>query len=126
MNRSPSTPKSKTPKLKPPTSRFAPGVFLSGEGPAIQQLCQQLAKESAGRFAQSEAAAWSSVAASIIEQLRAAGHDLVRFDSGDDWQEWQAEWHHPLGNFSLMVSFRAPRSVEVAWKTEEVTLEARA
>jgi hypothetical protein len=126
MNRSPSRPTSKAPKLKSPTSPFAPGAFLSSEGPSAQQLCRDLANEAARRFAQSDPTAWGSLATSIIQELRAAGHDLVRFDSGDDWQEWQAEWHHPRGNFCFLVSFRAPRSVEVAWKTEEFTVEAKA
>jgi hypothetical protein len=117
-------PKTKAPKPKTAPSRFVPGAFLSGSPAAVQQLCQDLATLSAKRFAARTSTPWVSVAASIVQELRAAGHDLSSFDAGDDWQEWQADWHHPLGSFTLRLSFREPASVEVAWKTETTTFEA--
>jgi hypothetical protein len=119
-------PQSNAPKTKAAPSRFVPGAFLSGSSEAVEQLCQALATQAAKRFAARTSTPWRSVAASIVQELRAAGHDLSSFDAGDDWQEWQADWHHPLGSFCLTLSFREPASVEVTWKTETATFEARA
>ena len=112
-------PKQKEPKGAP--SRFAPAAFLSGSPEAVQKLCEELAAQAAGSFADLTGTTWSTVGTSIVQQLRASGHDLMSFDDGEGLQEWQATWHHPRGTFSLFLSFRAPASVEVTWKTDDAT-----
>lgn len=120
------TRKPKSARDKPPPSRFAPAAFLSGSPEAVQQLCQDLATLSANRFADLTGTTWTQVATSIVDQLRATGHDLMSYEEGDGTQEWQATWHHPRGTFSLSLSFRAPTSVEVTWKADDAAFVARA
>jgi len=118
--------KPKAKKVKPPPSRFAPAAFLSGSPEAVQQLCQELAAQAASSFADLTGTTWSTVGNSIVNQLRASGHDLSSFDDAEGLQEWQATWHHPRGTFSLFLPFRAPASVEVTWKSDDATFSARA
>ncbi len=106
---------------KQPPSRFAPGAFLSASPEIAQALCDELANVAATRFKDLAGTTWDQVGTSLVEQLRASGHDLRNFDSGEGLQEWHASWHHPRGNFSLFLSFRAPSSVEVSWKTDDAT-----
>lgn len=126
MNRSTSKRRAKPKKIKLPPSRFAPAAFLSGSADAVQKLCEELATQAASRFADLTGTTWATVGTSIVEQLRASGHDLSSFDDAEGLQEWQATWHHPRGTFSLFLSFRAPTSVEVTWKTDDATFSARA
>lgn len=126
MKRSGPKRRAKPQKIKPPTSRFAPSAFLSGSPEAVQKLCEELAAQAASRFADLTGTTWSTVGTSIVEQLRGSGHDLSSFDDAEGFQEWQATWHHPRGTFSLFLSFRAPTSVEVTWKTDDATFSARA
>lgn len=118
--------KPKLEKTKAPPSRFAPAAFLSGSPQAVQQLCEELATQAASRFADLTGTTWATVGHAIANQLRASGHDLSSFDESEGLQEWQATWHHPRGTFSLFLSFRAPASVEVTWKSDDATFSARA
>jgi hypothetical protein len=118
--------KSKSKEAKGPPSRFAPAAFLSGSPAEVQALCEELAKQAASRFADLTGTTWAEVAAAIVAQLRASGHDLHNFDDGEGVSEWQATWHHPRATFSLFLCFRAPASVEVTWKADEATFSARA
>lgn len=116
----------KSAKPKPPPSRFAPAAFLRGTPEAVQKLCDDLATQAAGQFADLGTKDWRSVGTSIVQQLRAIGHDLGSFDDTDELQEWQATWHHPSGTFSLFLSFRSNGTVEVTWRVDDVTYTARA
>lgn len=107
-------------------SRFAPAAFLSGSATSVQQLCDELALRVAERFSDLTGTTWERVGTSVVEQLRASGHDLRSFDEARGLQEWQATWHLPRGTFSLFLAFRAPSQVEVTWKTDEATFSARA
>jgi hypothetical protein len=113
------------PTSKPAPSRFAPSAFLTGTPADVQRLCDDLAELAAGRFSDLTGTSWQRTGSAIASQLRATGHDLVSFEDTPDLQEWQASWHHPRGNFSLLLSFRAPGEVEVTWKSETGTLSAR-
>lgn len=118
---------SKEPKPpKPPPSRFAPKVFLSASPEAIQRLCEELATEAAGRFANRSSTTWSDVGISIAAQVRSGGHDLVNVDESDGFRRWQADLYHPRGTFSLVLIFREPASVEVTWQAGDVAYSARA
>jgi hypothetical protein len=116
----------KSPKPKPAPSRFAPAAFLSASPEAVQRLCEELAKEAAARLAKRTETSWKTVGTSIVQQLRAAGHDLGNFEDSDELQEWEASWYHPKGTFSLFLSFRASGHVEVTWTADDVKFVARA
>jgi hypothetical protein len=118
--------KEKLVEPKRPPSRFAPSAFLTGSPSVVQQLCEDLANQAKARFDDLTGTTWTAVGNSIVEQLRASGHDLMSFDEAEGLQEWKATWHHPRGIFSLFLSFRAPASVEVTWTTEAATFSARA
>jgi hypothetical protein len=126
MNRSTSKRGSKHEEAKPAPSRFAPAAFLSGSADTVQRLCEDLAKQAAKRFADLGGTSWEAMGTSIVEQLRASGHDLSSFDDSEGIREWQATWYHPRGTFSLLLAFRAPAGVEVTWKTDDATFSARA
>jgi hypothetical protein len=126
MSRQPPKSTTKAPTPKRPPSPFAPGAFLSGSAEQVQELCHELALHAGKRFANRKLSTWESVGASIVAELRAAGHDLSSFDRSEGFTEWQALWHHPRGSFSLFLTFRAPAEVEVSWKTETETFTARA
>jgi len=113
------------PASPPAPSRFAPSAFLKGTPATVQQLCDDLAELAATRFGDLTGTSWQRAGSAIANQLRATGHDLVSFEDTPALQEWQASWHHPRGNFSLFLSFRAPAEVEVTWKSETATLTAR-
>jgi hypothetical protein len=126
--RSPKREPRREPKLKaaqgdPP--RFAPSAFLKGSSAEVQQLCDELATLAAKRFSDLTGTTWRGAGSALAQQLRALGHDLVSIDESDDYQEWQATWHHPRGTFSLVLSFHAPCAVEVTWKTDDATFTAR-
>jgi len=112
------------PERSPP-SRFAPAAFLKGTPESIQALCQELADAAKARFSDVTGTSFSRAASALVNQLRAAGHDLRSFDESEGLQEWQAEWHHPRGSFSLFLTFRAPSTVEVTWKTETQSFVGR-
>jgi hypothetical protein len=126
MSRLPPKRKSKTKEPRRPPSRFAPAAFLKSSPEAAQELCQALATQAAKGFSDLTGTSWRSVASSFVEQLRASGHDLSNVEDGEGLQEWQATWYHPRGTFSLVLSFRAPASVEVTWKTDDATFTASA
>ena len=92
-----------------------------------QRLCEHLAAHAAIHFADVTGTTWAAVATLLIEQVRASGHDLIRVDDGDaeGFQRWQADWYHPRGNFSLLLGFRAPKDVEVSWRTDDATFTAQ-
>ena len=116
------------PKLRPVQGappRFAPSAFLKGSHEQVQQLCDDLAMLAAARFSDLTGTTWPAAGAALAQQLRALGHDLISIDESDVHQEWLATWHHPRGTFSLLLSFRAPHAVEVAWKTEDSAFTAR-
>ncbi len=117
------------PKIKKPAAppaRFAPSQFLSATPQQAQRLCTELASEVAQRFADLTGTTWRSVGAAVAQQLRARGHDLMNLEDTEELQEWHATWHHPRGTFSLLLSFRAPKGVEVTWKTEDAEFVGRA
>lgn len=91
----------------------------------MQQLCGDLATLAAERFSDTTGTTWAGVGASLAQQLRAIGHDLMSVDESDDHQEWLATWHHPRGTFSLLLSFHAPYAVAVTWKSDDVTFTVR-
>ena len=124
---SPRAPKrnSKAAEPKEPPSRFAPSAFLKGSPEAVQQLCDELAQVAADRFGDLTGTNWQRAGHTLAQQLRAAGHDLTSFDESDELQEWHATWHHPRGTFALFLSFRAPSSVEVTWRADELAYTAR-
>ena len=116
-------PKLRAPKGAPP--RFAPSAFLKGSTAQVQQLCEELAALAAERFSDLTGTTWASVGATLAQQLRAVGHDLISVDDSDAHQEWRATWHHPRGTFSLLLSFQAPKAVAVTWKADDVAFTAR-
>jgi hypothetical protein len=116
-------PKLKAAKADPP--RFAPSAFLKGSTEQVQQLCDELATLAAERFSDLTGTTWASVGATLAQQLRAIGHDLIGIDESDAHQEWLATWHHPRGTFSLLLSFQAPQAVSVTWKSDDATFTAR-
>lgn len=116
-------PKLRAAKGDPP--RFAPSAFLKGSPEQVQQLCDDLATLAAERFSDLTGTTWPNASAALAQQLRALGHDLMSVDESDAHQEWLATWHHPRGTFSLVLSFQAPHSVEVTWKTDDATYSAR-
>ena len=124
----PSKPKPKrgskleAPQADPP--RFAPSAFLKGSPAQVQHLCDELATLAAERFSDLRGTSWSAVGTALAQQLRALGHDLFPVDESDELQEWQATWHHPRGTFSLSLSFQAPHSVAITWKTDDATFSA--
>jgi hypothetical protein len=107
-----------------PPARFAPSAFLSGSPAQVQALCDELADVAAARFSDLTGTSWQQVGTTLASQLRALGHDLTNFDESPELQEWQATWHHARGTFSLLLVFRAPRSVEVTWTADEAKLTA--
>lgn len=115
----------KPPAAKADPPRFAPSAFLKGSTEQVQQLCDELATLAAERFSDLTGTTWAGVGATLAQQLRAIGHDLMSIDESDAHQEWLATWHHPRGTFSLLLSFQAPHAVAVSWKTDDVTLTAR-
>lgn len=116
-------PKLKAAKSDPP--RFAPSAFLKGSPERVQQLCDELATLAAERFSDLTGTNWSRVGATLAQQLRAVGHDLIALDESEEQQEWVATWHHPRGTFSLLLSFQAPYAVAVTWKTDDGAYTAR-
>lgn len=109
-----------------PPSRFSPKAFLAATPATVQRLCEELAGESSRRFVDLSGMPWTVVGDSIVADLRASGHDLISLDDSDGVREWQTTWYHPRGTFSLLLSFRAPRSVEVSWQADDTTFIARA
>jgi hypothetical protein len=109
-----------------PPSRFAPKAFLAASPAAAQELCEQLAADAARRLADLTGTTWTAVAKAIVAEVRASGHDLVSLDDTEELRQWQATWYHPRGTFSLLLSFRAPGSVEVTWQTDDATFSASA
>lgn len=112
-------------KSAPAPSPFAPAAFLKGSPEAVRQLCEGLAGIAQQRFGDLTGTTWPRAGADLARQLRAAGHDLTSFDESDDLQEWQATYYHPRGTFSLSLTFRAPTSVEITWRTDDATITAR-
>jgi hypothetical protein len=109
-----------------PPSPFAPKAFLAASPALVQRLCEQLAAESARRFVDLTGTTWLAMATAIVSEVRASGHDLIPLDEEEGTRQWQATWYHPRGTFSLLLSFRAPRTVEVSWRTDDATFSARA
>lgn len=105
--------------------RFAPSAFLKGSPEQVRQLCDELATLAAERFSDLTGTNWASAGATLAQQLRALGHDLMGIDESDEHQEWLATWHHPRGTFSLVLSFQAPYAVAVTWKTDDGSYTAR-
>jgi hypothetical protein len=53
----------------------------------------------------------------LIDELRAIGHDLWSFDSdGVGFEIWCGDWTRPEIGGPLVITFRAPSSVEVEWR----------
>lgn len=121
--RDPKREKLRAAKGDPP--RFAPSAFLKGSSEQVQQLCDDLATLAVERFSDLTGTTWPSVGASLAQQLRTLGHDLMNLEESDERQEWLATWHHPRGTFSLFLSFQAPYAVEVTWKTDDAVFTAR-
>lgn len=126
--RAPTHAPKREPKLKPAKGdapRFAPSAFLKGSPEQVRQLCDELATLAAERFSDLTGTNWRSVGETLAQQLRTLGHDLIGIDESDEHQEWLATWHHPRGTFSLLLSFQAPSTVAVSWKTDDGTYTAR-
>jgi hypothetical protein len=117
-------PKKKKPEKEPP-SRFAPAKFLKGTTAEVQALCDELATLAAERFDDLTGTTWERTGRTLAQQLREAGHDLTCLDEDSELQDWHASWHHPRGTFSLMLSFRAPRAVEITWTADDMSYTAR-
>jgi hypothetical protein len=115
----------KSSKPEPAPSPFAPAAFLKGSPEAVRELCEGLAGIAHQRFSDLTGTTWQRAGSDLARQLRAAGHDLTSFDESDELQEWQATFYHPRGTFSLSLTFRAPTSVEVTWRTDDATITAR-
>lgn len=115
----------KAQKPAPPPSPFAPAAFLKGSPEAVRQLCERLADVAHERFCDLTGTTWERAGTDLAHQLRSAGHDLTSFDSSDELQEWQATFYHPRGTFSLLLTFRAPTTVEVTWRSDEQGITAR-
>jgi hypothetical protein len=116
----------KTEKPKAAPSRFAPAAFRNATPEAAQRLCEDLAKQAARSFIELTGTNRKAEGPSIVQQLRASGHDLICLEDTAELQEWQATLYHPQGTFSLFLTFRAPRSVEVTWRADDVKFSARA
>lgn len=115
----------KPPKPRPAPSPFAPAAFLKGSPDAVRELCEGLARIAHERFSDLTGTTWQRAGSDFAQQLRAAGHDLTSFDQSEELQHWQATFYHPRGTFSLSLSFRAPTSVEITWRTDDATTTAR-
>jgi hypothetical protein len=91
----------------------------------VQRLCDELATLAADRFSDLTGTNWHDAGATLAQQLRAVGHDLIGIDESAEHQEYQATWHHPRGTFSLTLSFEAPYTVAVTWKSDDGSYTAR-
>lgn len=107
-----------------PRPKFAPAAFISGSPAQVQALVDDLAELAAERFGDLTGTTWEEVGRSLAGQLRALGHDLIGFEETAELQEWQATWHHPRGMFVFSLTFRAPCSALVSWRTDEATYAA--
>ncbi len=117
--------KPKPTKATPAPSPFGPAAFLKGSPDAVRELCEGLASIAHERFSDLTGTTWARAASDLAQQLRAAGHDLTSFEESDELQEWQATFYHTRGTFSLLLTFRAPTSVEVTWRTDDGDITAR-
>jgi hypothetical protein len=117
--------KTKTPATKPPPSVFAPAAFLKGSPAAVRELCEGLARIAHERLSDLTGTTWERATSDLARQLRSAGHDLSSFEESDAVQEWQATYYHPRGTFTLSLTFRAPASVEVSWKSDDGAIVAQ-
>jgi hypothetical protein len=76
-------------------------------------LCVRLGEELARRLA--GAADFDAEARAIVEELRAAGHDLWSYDDdGEGYQVWCADWVGRQRPRTLLIIFDRP-GVEVVW-----------
>ena len=116
--------KQAAPKLTP--SRFASHAFRSASPEEAQRLCEQLAKQAARSFVELTGKSPSAEGPPIVKELRASGHDMVCGEDTAELQQWQATLYHPTGTFALLLTYRAPRSVEVIWRTDDAEFTARA
>jgi len=85
-----------------------------------------VAKQAARSFVELTGTNRKAEGPAIVQQLRASGHDLICLEDTAELQQWQATLYHPKGTFSLFLTFRAPRSVEVTWRADDVEFSARA
>jgi hypothetical protein len=111
---------------KPAPSRFAPAAFRSASPEVAQRLCEALAKQAARGFVELTGTSRKVEGPSIVKELRSSGHDLICVEDSAELQQWEATLYHPQGTFSLLLTFRAPRSVEVMWRADDVVVSARA
>ena len=61
---------------------------------------------------------------SLVQQLRALGHDLVDLEETPEHQLYQATWYHPKGTFVFTLEFKAPYAATVTWQTDDATFSA--
>ena len=124
--RTPRRPPAKSKKPKQRTSRFTPTAFLAGSPEFVQELCAELAVQAGRRFLDLTGTSWNAEVARLVQELREIGHDLTACDGSEEFQEWEASWYLPRGNFSLFLSFRAPGEVEVTFRADDAKYFARA
>jgi hypothetical protein len=113
-------------KSTPAPSRFGPAAFRSASPQVAQRLCEELAKQAARSFVELTGTNRNAEGSAIVQQLRASGHDLICLEDTAELQQWQATLYHPKGTFSLFLTFRAPRNVEVTWRADDVEFSAHA
>lgn len=123
----PGTAKSRTTaKTKTQPSRFAPSAFVAASPEGIQSRCNDLARAAAQFFRSRRGQDFCDIGTAFAKELRESGHDLVNFEETEELQEWQATLYHPTGTYQLFLSFRAPRHIEVTYKTDNHTYVAQA
>ncbi|MGC4065702.1 MAG: hypothetical protein QM784_13850 [Polyangiaceae bacterium] len=126
MKRPPATRFVQPKKTKLTPSRFAPAAFRTASPEAVTRLCEALAKQAVRGFVELTGANRKSEGPPIVKELRASGHDLVCLEDTAELQQWQATLYHPQGTYSLFITFRAPRRVEVTWQADDVVTKAEA
>ena len=104
--------------------KYAPASFLSGKAEQVQGLCNDLAELAAERFSDLTGTTWTTVGQSLVQQLRALGHDLIDLEETPEHQLYQATWYHPKGTFVFTLEFKAPYAATVTWQTDDATFRA--
>jgi hypothetical protein len=89
-------------------------------------MCEDLAKQALRGFVELTGNNRNAEGPSIVQQLRASGHDLICLEDTAEIQQWQATLYHPQATYTLLLTYHAPRSVEVTWQVDDVTITARA
>jgi hypothetical protein len=92
---------------------FERRAFEQADEPERQALCDRLAVAISERIR--AAPSFFECIPALVEELRAAGHDLWSYDSdGEGWEVWCPNWAKPTGP-GIFVVFRAEGPSEVGW-----------